>query len=348
MKALEIINAGLQASVQDHGRWGFQEYGVPVCGSVAPYWRILANHLVGNEAEAAGIEFRLMGPTLKAVGEPLKIAVCGQVTSELVMKNASGLTTHKIQPWRSFTLKPDQELKIGSLEGSATGFIAVLGGVETPTIMKSRSTYARSQIGNWLEGGDLLPVGAGEMAEQADCVLPSPPIMPASPRVRIVWGPQDDYFDPSEKEKFLNAPYVISKASDRMGARLDGAGLKHKADKGAEIASDGVVLGAIQVPGNGQPIVLLNDGQTVGGYPKIATVISSDLHLIANGLAGMEISFELVTVREACDIARAESQKIEQMKRSIVKASANGFVDLSALYESNLIGGVVDMKDPRV
>ncbi|WP_135076373.1 biotin-dependent carboxyltransferase family protein [Terasakiella sp. SH-1] len=342
MNRLEILNPGFQALVQDDGRRGFQEFGVPVSGCVVPDWMVLGNHLVGNADTAAGIEFRLMGPSLCVHGAPVKVVVCGEVTSELIISGQGGPSCHKMPPWRSFTLKPGAELRVGTLENTPAGFIAISGGVDVPVVMNSRSTYARSKIGNWLQAGEMLPVGAVEV--WPDCVLPNPPLADTSV-VRVVLGPQDDYFEASEIQRFLSSPYVISKAADRMGARLDGPALAHRCEKGAEIPSDGVVSGAIQVPGNGQPIVLLNDGQTVGGYPKIATVISTDVALIANGLSGKEIRFQEVSAREACDIARAHAQQLEQLKRSIIKASANGFIDLQALYESNLIGGVVDMME---
>jgi len=348
---IEVQAAGFQSTIQDRGRWGYQEYGVPICGSVTPNWMELGNNLIGNKPDAPGIEFRIMGPTLRAVESPVKIAICGDVTAEITSRFEGGLNTRKVSGWRSFTLNPDEELKIGALEHTVAGFVAISGGVNVEPAMGSVATYIRSEIGglsgNFLKAGDKIALNkeAIKLSCDADKVQSSPPSVENGP-IRVVLGPQDDYFDQTNLDEFFAGVYEISKASDRMGARLDGPVLCHQEDKGSEIISDGVVPGTIQVPGNGQPIVLLNDGQTVGGYPKIATVISADLHRIANALPGTKLTFEAVSAHEACVIARAQADELERMKKSVVAASANGFVDLKALYETNIIAGVVDMAKP--
>lgn len=348
---IEIQSAGFQTTVQDKGRWGYQEFGVPICGTVAPHWMELGNNLIGNKADAPGLEFRIVGPTLKAHDAPIKIAICGDVTSEVVTRHEGGTHSRTVSGWRSFTLNPDEELKIGTLEDSVAGFVAISGGVNVPKVMGSAATYVRSQIGGLngqlLQAGDQIALAkeSAKLACEADKVQSSLPNENNS-SIRVVLGPQDDYFDQTAIDLFLTSEYCISKASDRMGARLEGDALTHKADKGSEIISDGVAPGTIQVPGNGQPIVLLNDGQTVGGYPKIATVISSDLHRIANALPGSVLRFEAVTAREACLIAREEEEALSRLKKAVVAASANGFLNLKALYETNIIGGVVDMSRP--
>jgi len=348
---LEIISPGFQSFIQDKGRTGFQEFGIPICGSVTPHWMELGNHLIGNAANDAGIEFRVLGPTLKAVDQPVKLVVCANVEIEIVSRGEAEVHTHKVSGWRSFTLNPDEEAKICALEQTVSGFIAVSGGVDVKPVMGSRSTYVRSELGGldggFLKPGDCVKLGGKsiKLAGEADKILPSPPIGTVD-RVRVVQGPQEDFFEPATLAQFFENTYTISKQSDRMGARLEGLPLHHKKDKGSQIISDGVTPGAIQVPGNGQPIVLLNDGQTVGGYPKIATVISTDLHLIANSLPGTQFRFEAVSAHEACLIARQSREELERMKQSVVSASANGFINLKTLYESNLIGGVVDMGRP--
>jgi len=349
--SLEILSPGFQAGVQDKGRPGLQEFGIPLCGSVSPHWVELGNALVGNKAEEAGIEFRIQGPSLKAVDGPVKLVVCGPARAEITARSDSGVHKHTVPGWRTFTLNPDEEVKIGKLEESATGFLAIGGGLDIAAMMGSKATYMRSAFGGFegrlLQAGDVIELGesAEKLADEADKLLPSPP-SEARAQVRVVLGPQADYFEDSAIEAFLDSDYRITTESDRMGARLDGPALSHKQDKGSQIVSDGVAPGTIQVPGNGQPIVLLNDGQTVGGYPKIATVISPDLHLIANALPGSPIHFVGISAHDACLIARQEHAEIQRLKKSIVAASANGFINLKALYESNLIGGVVDMGQP--
>lgn len=349
--ALQIVSPGFQSFIQDKGRTGFQELGIPIGGTVAPHWMELANVLVGNAPDDAGIEFRVLGPTLKAVEKPVKLVVCGDVIVEIISRTESGSHSHKVSGWRSFTLNENEEAKIGTLNNTVAGFVAISGGIDIAPVMGSRSTYIRSELGGlegrFLQAGDMLNLNAknAELSNQPDKVLPSPPVASNKP-VRVVLGPQDDYFDEKSVMIFFETVYCVSKQSDRMGARLDGAVLSHKKEKGSQIISDGVVPGTIQVPGNGLPIVLLNDGQTVGGYPKIATVISTDLHLIANSVAGTELRFESVSAYDACVIARQAREEIQRLKKSIVAASANGFVNLKALYETNLVGGVVDMARP--
>ncbi len=349
--SLEIISPGFQSFIQDKGRTGFQEFGIPLCGNVTPHWMELGNCLVGNAADDAGIEFRVLGPTIKALDEPVKLAVCANVEIEIISRVEGQAHAHKVSGWRSFTLNPDEEAKIGALEQTVSGFIAISGGVDAKPVMGSKSTYVRSELGgldgSFLKPGDCVKLrdNSVKLANEADKLLPSPPVEIVE-RVRVVLGPQEDFFEETTINQFLENYYTISKQSDRMGARLEGISLRHKKEKGSQIISDGVVPGAIQVPGNGLPIVLLNDGQTVGGYPKIATVISTDLHLIANSLPGTKFCFEAVSARDACIIARQAHEELERMKRSIVAASANGFINLKALYESNLIGGVVDMERP--
>ncbi len=348
---LEIVSPGFQSAIQDMGRWGYQELGVPICGTVAPHWLELGNFLVGNSPDAPVIEFRALGPTLRAEEKPVKVAVCASVKLEVTIKSDAGSQTRKLAGWRSFTLKPGEELKVGATEASAVGVIALSGGIAVEPVLGSVATYARSAIGGlkgrMLEAGDRVALGAraAELANEPDKVLPSPPTTQGG-CVRVVLGPQNDYFTQQALNDFVTSDFTVSKASDRMGARLEGPVLKHRPDKGAEIVSDGVVPGAIQVPGNGSPIVLLNDGQTVGGYPKIATIISSDLHLVANALPGKIIRFTEVSAHEACEIARQEHHGLERLKNSVVSASANGFVNLKALYEENLLSGVVDMSCP--
>ncbi len=342
--------SGVQSLIQDKGRFGYLEFGIPLCGSLVPEWMELGNALVGNPADTPGLDFRILGPSLKVENGPVKIAVCGDVSVEVHSRTDAGMSFRKLSGWRSFTMNNGDEARIGSPEGTAGGFVAISGGIDIPAEFGSMSTYVRSEIGGLkgraLQVGDCLALGekANELGSQPDRVLPSPPT-DKNNSIRVVLGPQDDFFEPASLNDFLNENYTVSQAIDRMGARLDGKPLKHVGD--SEIVSDGVVPGSIQVPGNGQPIVLLNDGQTVGGYPKIATIISSDLAQIGNAKPGDCFNFEVVSAKEACMIARKAKETLENLKRSIVAASANGFVDQKALYESNLVGGVVDMANPE-
>jgi 5-oxoprolinase (ATP-hydrolysing) subunit C len=348
---LQIDSAGVQSTVQDRGRWGAQEQGVPICGTVVPHWMEIANALVGNEANTPGIEFQILGPSISVKEGPVKIAVCGDVSIEILTESNAGLQTRKVSAWRSFTLTPNDKLIVGAIKNTKGGFLAVSGGIKVSPFLGSASTYMRSFLGGFegrsLRVGDQLTLGenAVERSCESDKLCPSPPILEQTP-IRVVLGPQAEYFGEKAIKAFLETPFVISQNSDRMGARLEGEILSHKAEFGSEIISEGVVPGSIQVPGNGQPIILLNDGQTVGGYPKIATVVSADLHRVANALPGTQLHFAEMTAHEACLLARSEKEKIQKTIKSIVIAPADGYINLKALYETNLISGVVDMAAP--
>jgi allophanate hydrolase len=164
--------------------------------------------------------------------------------------------------------------------------------------------------------------------------------------VHVVLGPQDDYFTPEAVHAFLNTPYRVTAAIDRMGARLAGQALGHVPCKGAEIISDGVVPGAIQVPGDGQPIVLLQDAQTVGGYPKIATIVSADVPVVATAMPGDCIHFKGVPADAAADYSRAAAARLQQLLRRIIPVDTKPKMNLRALYTTNLISGAVDCLAP--
>ncbi len=346
---IEVLSPGLQATIQDCGRFGFQEIGVPRCGTLVPHWMEVANFMLGNPTGSAGIEFRILGPSLRIAEGPVKIVVCAEVTSTATIHSATAKETKKISAWQSFSLDSGDEIKVSALKNSAVGFMALSGGIDSDLVLGSRSTYVRSKIGGtYLRPGDHLRLGAdsARLAREPDKIQPAPLQQDTRTPIRVVLGPQADFFPGDEIEKFLSGEYTISTASDRMGARLEGNTIQHLRDRPAEIASDGVTPGAVQVPGNGQPIVLLNDGQTVGGYPKIATVISTDLHRIANALPGTTIRFRRVEAKEACLIARDFRDRLEIQKQSVVPYSPQGVVDLKSLYERNLISGVVDIFSP--
>lgn len=346
---IEIISPGLQSSIQDRGRFGFQEFGVPRSGTVVPHWMALGNSLLGNHDDAVGMEFRLMGPTFRVIKGSVKIVVCGDVQSIVKTEGSSASESQHFPGWQSLTLEPGSEVSVGALKASAAGFIAFAGGLDITAAMGSCSTYARSKIGgDVLKKGDQFQLGlqSSALAQLPEKIVPQPPAQDISSPVRIVPGPQDDYFSAATFNKLLDNEYSVSNVSDRMGARLEGPTLEHLVGMPNEIASDGIVPGAIQIPGNGQPIVLLNDGQTVGGYPKIATVISSDIHRIANALAGSMLRFEQVTADEACQIARNAHKELERLKQSVTTFAPQGFVDVHQLYSSNLISGAVDSTNP--
>jgi biotin-dependent carboxylase-like uncharacterized protein len=244
----------------------------------------------------------------------------------------------RIPSGRSILLPRGSTVRVIIVAPTMSAMLAVAGGIAVPVVMGSRSTYARAKLGGFngrtLQAGDCLPVDS-DLAlldgpdQHVDARLPMPTA------VRVVLGPQDDYFTDSAISAFLSTPYTITTASDRMGHRLSGA--KLAGTKGYNIASDSVPPGAIQVPGDGQPIILLADRQTTGGYPKIATVISADLPALGRVGPGAVLRFAAVTVA-AAEVAAHDAARLQASWRAI--AVGGDTIDAARLYDANLISGV--------
>ena len=339
---LEIDAAGALATVQDLGRSGWRRCGVPRAGALNPGWLRIANALAGNAQAAAAIEFFVAGPTLKAADAPLQLGFAGDFTLTLARE---GETT-VLASWRSLVLRPGDTLRVGAPRDGRVGYVAAHGLVVVP-VLGSASTYARAGLGGVdgraLRAGDRLPVAAVP-ASAAERVLREPPQRNAAP-IRVVLGPQDDHFDEATLAAFIAADYRVSREADRMGARLEGTPLRHRSDKGAEVVSDAVIPGSIQVPGNGLPIVLLADGGTVGGYPKIATVVSADLPRLACAAGGATLRFASVSVAEAEALARAAEAELQRRVASIAALTVVHSIDLDAIYTCNLVSGIIDACD---
>jgi allophanate hydrolase len=247
---------------------------------------------------------------------------------------------------RSVRLTRGDRIRCGPLRDVSCGYLAVEGGIEVPPVLGSAATYVRSHIGGLhggvLRAGDVLPVRDGDAAERPETMLARPFDPDFAAPIRVVLGPQDDYFTEVAVQMFLSATYTISSQSDRMGYRLQGPALAHAG--GYDIVSDGIVPGSIQVPGSGQPIVLLADSQTTGGYPKIATVISADLPLIGRRRPGAEVRFVTVTQEQAEQARREQERVLAQWIGDMQEVTTIG-IDESALHRRNLIDGISDGGD---
>jgi len=228
------------------------------------------------------------------------------------------------------------------VEGSNTAYLAIAGGLALPPFMGSLSTYTRAGIGGFdgrkLAAGDLLPLELDQAPPGDDRRLGAPFDYGSGP-IRVIWGPQDDYFSARGRKTFVDSEYRVSKEADRMGIRFEGPTIEHS--KGADIISDGIGPGAIQVPGAGLPIVLLGDRQTVGGYSKIATVASVDLPRLGRLLPGRVVRFTPVTVEEAERLRREQEARLARAIADLPVARPPGGIDLERLYAENLIDGVV-------
>ncbi|TCK30936.1 biotin-dependent carboxylase-like uncharacterized protein [Ancylobacter aquaticus] len=337
--SLHILQPGPQTTVQDLGRHGFQAYGVPVCGALDGPALRLANALVGNEAGCAGLEIRLSGPTFEVIGGPARLALAG---AQAAIEVTVGDETRRYGAWRALDVPEGARVRLGALTGSGCAVLALAGGVDVPLVLGSRATDLKGGFGGnegrALAAGDRLPLG--EWAAQGPCLeLPAPPRASGEVTLRAVRGPQADAFTEAALDAFFATPYRVSREADRMGMRLEGPPLAFR--NSADIVSDGIATGAIQVPGSGLPIVLLADHQTIGGYAKIATVISADLPLAGRLLPGALIRFRAVTVGEGEEARRVREAEIARLIASLAPVREGARIDEAALYHANLISGVV-------
>jgi biotin-dependent carboxylase-like uncharacterized protein len=345
--ALRVVAPGLMTTLQDLGRPGYQHLGVPVSGALDHVSLRTANLLAGNPPGMGALEIAYQGPTLSVEVESVRIALAagGQAPIDIISPDGGG--ARRLAVCESARLLRGQTLKIGALSGSAILYLAVEGGFGIAPVMGSQSTLTRGGIGGFegraLRAGDVLPLRQPAAAEREEAMLPPLDRAPP-PRIRVVLGPQDDHFTSAGLRTLLESPYTISRASDRMGMRLEGPTLEHSR-KGANIISDGIAPGSIQVPGNGLPIVLLADRQTTGGYPKVATVISADMPALGRMTPGAKVAFQAVDIEAAEAAARRLAADIEAMAAQIVPVRRGPAIDPTKLMGENLISGTVDARE---
>ncbi len=344
MSALKVVRAGLFDTIQDLGRIGHMALGMPTAGAMDRVGLTLANALAGNAANTAGLEIGVMGPDLLVEADTVRVALAGPLAPSLI--EAADAPPKPLESDRSHLLKRGQVLRVGMVEGSTTAYLAVAGGFAIPVFMGSLSTYTRAGVGGFegrkLAAGDTLPLKLDHAPAGDDRKLGAPFDYGDGP-IRVVWGPQDDYFSEAGRQTFVTAEYRVSKEADRMGLRFEGPAIEHS--KGADIISDGIGPGAIQVPGAGLPIVLLADRQTVGGYSKIATVASVDLPRLGRLLPGRTVRFTAVSVEQAEGLRREQETRLARAIAGFKVARPAGGIDLARLYEENLIDGIVYERD---
>lgn len=341
---LLLVDPGLASSLQDFGRVGLQRFGTPPAGALDRDALRLANALVGARADQAALEARYLGPTIEAAADSVRIALVGADVAMKLTPADPMAEPAEIGPNRTVTLKRGDRLRVGPLRGSSTAYLAVEGGFAAAPTLGSRSFFARGPFGGFygrpLAAGDALPLALMSAAEGGERALTrSYPIVQPE-RIRVVLGPQDDYFTEAGLETFFATDWRTSKDGDRMGLRLEGPVIEHA--KGFNIVSDGSATGAIQVPGTGLPLVLLPDRGTAGGYPKIATVITPDLGALGRLGPGEHLRFAPVSAAEGVAAARARRAEIDAMIAAIAPYRDGAALDLDRLYEGNLVTGLVD------
>jgi biotin-dependent carboxylase-like uncharacterized protein len=312
MEIFEVIQPGPLTTVQDLGRYGYQQYGVPVSGAMDNYALRVANLLVGNNEGEACLEITLLGLQLRALKDTL-VTITGADLSPTLNKSP-------LPMWEAVMVGRGDTISFPWPKRGCRSYLAVAGGIDVPKVMGSCSTHVKSRMGG-LEG---RPLHAGDrlkssQAQPAILVRRLPPqYVPEyqnQSELRVILGPQDDYFTEEGIHTFLRSEYTISIKADRMGYRLEGPHIEHKAR--ADIISDGIPLGAVQVPGDGLPIVLLVDRQTTGGYTKIAVVITADINKLAQAKPGDKVRFLQITEGEAHRFLKEYEQTIYTLKRWI-------------------------------
>lgn len=316
--ALVVRKAGICSSIQDLGRIGHRVHGVPASGALDPFALRLLNTLTGNPPDAAAIEMLYSGATLTMRGGAARVAVCGADSTLQRVREADALP---VPAWRSLTLQDGDELRIGNIRASAAAYLAVEGGFDVPPVLGSRSTYLRGTLGGWqgrtLRTNDALPLTRMQPESRPERAFSSAPDLHAPSSLRVMPGPQAERFEPASLDALLANEYVVSSASDRSGLRLEGMPLRHVG--GYDLDSEGVASGSVQVPGSGQPVILIGDHPTVGGYPKIATIIRADLAAAGRLRIGSRLRFRAVDETQA-RVARAQALALyARIERSIIE-----------------------------
>lgn len=313
---MKILRAGQLTTVQDLGRPGLRAAGVPVSGAMDSFALRIANALVGNPEAAAALEFTLVGPEL-AFSAPATIAI-------------GGMECEGIPSWKPLTVAAGESLNLSRCLHGCRGYLAVAGGIDVPVVLGSRSTYLRAGLGGWagraLRDGDVLPIGAA-VTEHAGAGGPVGPAVPngwrIDPRVlpnysptaavRVLRGGQAEEFG----QALYGTEFSISPQSDRMGLRLTGRKLERNSTE--DLLSVAVAPGSIQVPPDGQPLVLMADAQTIGGYPQVAHVITADLPVLAQLRPGDTVRFLEVSLEEAHRLTIARERALAMLREGLAE-----------------------------
>ena len=312
MEIFKVLVPGPYTTVQDKGRYGYQQFGIPPAGALDPFAYRVANLLVGNPEDAAVLETTIIGPRLEVMAEA-DVAVTGA-------QAAIRLNDQPMSCWASFRVKPGDLLSVGQVKSGCRSYIAVTGGIEVPLVMNSSSCYVGGGIGGH-EGrpvakGDVLRRSEGKMLG-ATRQLPAAFIPQYSSTIilRAVPGPQDDFFDEG-LDLFFKSEFSVSPDANRMGYRLEGPKIPHRQDVSKSIISEPSLPGSVQIPPDGRAIILLVE-QTVGGYTKIATVVSSDITHVAQAKPGDKIRFERLELGKAYEAFRQQEAILRQIRNQV-------------------------------
>ena len=318
---LRILQPGLLTTVQDRGRFGHQRVGMSPAGAMDLRAMRLANLLVGNDRDEAVLELTMLGPKVQFTQTNVFAVTGADMGASL-----DGAPV----PWGQAVSAPaGSVLQFGPARSGCRGYLAVAGGFDVPVLYGSKSTLLRSALGGFqgrkLQSGDELPFSAPrpEVDNQALRRLPPQPAFSREITVRVIPGPQEDSFSQAGLDTFYHSAFAVTDKSDRMGCRLSGPKVEHSGDP--NIISDGIPLGAVQVPGSGEPMIMMSEHQGSGGYTKIATVISVDIPLVAQCPPGSTIRFQAVTVEEAQRLYLEQLAEYDRLEQSFCPPPAAAY-----------------------
>lgn len=311
---LTIKKSGLLTTVQDLGRWGYQSDGVPVSGAMDIEALRYGNAMLRNGGDAAALEVTILGPEVELRGEGLALFAGADLGFSL-----NGL---EVGSWKVVSLKPGDVISFTGPKKGCRGYICFSGGIDVPPVMGSRATYTRAGIGGYqgraLKPGDRLVTGEPAVLwkKLAGFTLP-PELRPDySPdrTLKILMGLQEEAFTGEGLETLFSSQYTVSTDSDRMGTRFDGPKVRH-GENGADIVSDGIPMGAVQIPGHGTPIAMLADRQTTGGYAKVGVLTPASVQALVQRMPGAPVRFEKAEMKEAVSELRKTSETVQEIIR---------------------------------
>lgn len=326
---VKVIKAGACTTVQDLGRIGYQKFGIPVAGVMDEFSASVANYLVGNKREEAVLEVTYLGPSLE-FQEEMVIAITGAALSPKL--NDMGIAN-----WESLRVQKGDVLSFGGVKSGVRAYIAFAGSIDVPVINGSKSTLMKSKIGGFqgrmLQNGDFLSIQVRQEEKLKRVDERYLPKYEHHNRIHVCLGPQDDYFTEKGIANFFQKPYTITANADRMGIRLEGESIEHK--EKADIISDAAMIGSIQVPADGKPIILMADRQTTGGYTKIGTVIKEDIVKLAQMGPNHTIQFEEITMEKAQQKYRDFYKNLKELQLNLQEVIIED-EDTSAVIDSIL------------
>ena len=306
-----IMNGGILTTVQDLGRFSYQQQGVSPGGAMDSRSFRLANYLVGNWENEAGLEVTLLGPQIRFTTGAI-FAVTGADLTPC-------LNDAPVNMYQAIRAKKGDVLSFRGLKSGCRSYIAFAGGLDVQPVMGSRATLLRGAIGGYqgrkLKAGDEIGFRYPnqDVTDLEARHIPQEDFSADTVTLRVLLGPQDDRFTEEAIQTLLRETYTVTPQSDRMGYRLDGPKLQHKTD--ANIITDGIALGSIQVPGSGKPIIMMAERQSTGGYTKIANVISVDIPKLSQCKVGAKLYFQLVTLEQAHKLYRQQHDEMQKWKK---------------------------------